>query len=224
MFLHMNTLGVGLGALGGCSGSPLSQQDVYALARNAGFSPDIARSMVAIAMRESSLIPNCYAGSVAGSTEASYGLWQINMGGALGVARMLQFGLTDASQLLDPATNAKAAYRLSGGSNLSPWHIDSDTATINGKLVDLGYRTKYIANLSRLPSTDELESTYDPNSVPSASTTTSSDLPSTNAPDISNTSFDPTTLLSNAMSGDAMSVVIVGGVVALGAWLLLSRR
>lgn len=145
---------LGLAALGG-----LSVQDVYNLARDAGFTPDVARSMVAIAQRESGLNPAAYASSVAGSTEASYGLWQINMSGTMGVARLLQFGISSPSQLLDPATNAAAAYSLSsGGTNLSPWHIDSDTAVINGKTVNLGYRTKYLAFLASLPG--DLEANY----------------------------------------------------------------
>jgi len=154
---------IAYGILGfaGCSGAPLSVQQVYNLARQAGFQPDTARSMVAIAMRESNLIPNCIATGVAGSTEASYGLWQINMSGSLKVPRMAQFGLSDPSQLLDPAVNASAAFSLSGGgSNLSPWHIDSDTGIVAGKTVNLGYRTKYLANLSSLPLTVTLESGF----------------------------------------------------------------
>lgn len=151
----------GLLGFAGCSGSALSQQQVYNLARDAGFDPSTAQSMVAIAMRESNLMPNCIATNVAGSSEASYGLWQINMSGSLKLPRLAMFGISDPAQLLDPSTNAHAAFVLSGGgSNLIPWHIDSDTAMINGKLVNLGYRTKYLANLASLPST--LESAYGP--------------------------------------------------------------
>src|SRR5258706_12659619 len=110
--VRLNTSGGRLGALGG-----LNVQAVYNLARDAGFSPDNARSVVAIAMRESGLDPSAIARSIAGSTEASYGLMQINMNGSLGAQRLIQFGLSSADQLLDPATNIRAAYILSGGSN-----------------------------------------------------------------------------------------------------------
>lgn len=154
-----------LGALGACPGSPLDVQTVYNLARSAGFTPDVARSMVAIAQRESGLNPSCLATSVMGSTEASYGLWQINMSGAMRPQKLAMFGLSDPSQLLDPTTNAMAAYRLSGGGNLSPWHIDSDVGNIvqsdgSVKSVNLGYRTKYLSFLSALPSLELLEASF----------------------------------------------------------------
>lgn len=164
---------IAYGMLGfaGCSGAALSVQQTYNLARTAGFQPDAARSMVAIAMRESNLMPNCVATSVAGSTEASYGLWQINMSGSLKIPRMAQFGISDPSQLLDPSVNASAAFSLSGGgSNLSPWHIDSDTAVIAGKTVNLGYRTKYLNNLNSLPSTATLEASFSDNASGSSGT------------------------------------------------------
>jgi hypothetical protein len=180
----------GLRALGGCPGSPLSQQQVYDFARDAGFSPDAARTVVAIAMRESGLNPNCIAYSVAGSTEASYGLMQINMSGSLKTPRLVQFGLSDPSQLLDPATNMRAAYLLSGGSNWSPWHIDSDTAVIAGVTQNLGYRTKYLQNLASLAASLEANYASDPasvtdlvtNEVPAVDTSTNDALTSVAIP------------------------------------------
>lgn len=187
----------GMGALGGCSGAPLSTQQVYGLARDAGFSDDNARSVVAIAMRESGLNPNCFADHVAGSTEASFGLMQINMSGTLGTSRLISLGLSDASQLLNPVTNILSAYRLSGGSNFSPWHIDSDTAQVRQpdgslKTVNLGYRTKYLANLASLPS--DLESNYYAGRQSDLTTdTVVTDLPTINTPPIDG-SFDLSTL------------------------------
>ncbi len=153
--------GKGLAALG----ATLSVQQVYNLARGAGFPPSTAQQMVAIAQRESGLNPNAFTSSIAGSTEASYGLWQINMSGSLGVARLAQFGISDPSQLLDPATNAAAAFSVWGGNDAvlngpQGWNIGSDTATVAGKVVNLGYRTKYLAFLAALPSVDTLEAGY----------------------------------------------------------------
>ncbi len=153
--------GKGLASLGGT----LSVQQVYNLARGAGFPPTTAQQMVAIAERESGLNPDAYTSSIAGSTEASYGLWQINMSGSLGAARLAQFGIANASQLLDPATNAAAAFSIWGGNDAvlngpQGWNIGSDTATVAGKVVNLGYRTKYLNFLAALPSVDVLESAY----------------------------------------------------------------
>lgn len=52
----------------------------------------------------------------------SYGLFQINMLGAMGPSRLKAYGLASNNDLLDPTTNAKVAYAMSGGgTNWSPW-------------------------------------------------------------------------------------------------------
>ena len=95
-------------------GGSLSPADLYNLALNAGFPTDTAIQMAAIAMKESGGNPGAYNGT---PPDDSYGLWQINMYGNLGPARMAQFGLTDKTQLFDPATNASAAYSIWNGNN-----------------------------------------------------------------------------------------------------------
>jgi hypothetical protein len=58
----------------------------------------------------------------AATGDNSYGLFQINMLGAMGPQRLKQYGLTSNDQLYDPATNARVAYQMSqGGTNWSPW-------------------------------------------------------------------------------------------------------
>lgn len=94
----------------------MSSDQIYQLARNAGFPPDMAVKMTAVALRESSGNPAAYNGNST-TGDNSYGLWQINMYGALGQARMQQLGITDPAQLLDPVTNAQAAYTIWGGSD-----------------------------------------------------------------------------------------------------------
>lgn len=139
------------GSLG--NGVALTTAQCYALARSVGFPPDVARTMVAIAMRESALIPtarckNCFPGV----QEDSIGLWQINMIGSLGQARLQQFGISSPDELLNPVTNARAAFLTWGGSanNLNiAWRINEEGS--------YGYRTKYLANLAKLPSTDNME-------------------------------------------------------------------
>lgn len=99
----------------------LSAQQIYAIARKAGFSPSAAVTMTAIAFAESGGHPTDLNNNP-NTGDLSYGLWQINMIGSMGPERLKEFGLTDNSQLFDPLTNAKAAYIVSGhGQNFSPW-------------------------------------------------------------------------------------------------------
>lgn len=52
----------------------------------------------------------------------SYGLFQINMRGDLGPSRRAYYKLPSNKALLDPVTNAKVAYIMSGhGKDWSPW-------------------------------------------------------------------------------------------------------
>lgn len=102
----------------------LSSDQIFRLARNAGFPLQVAIQMVAIALRESAGDPMAH---LVGPVDDSYGLWQINMLGSLGPARRKQFGLSANFLLLDPATNARAAFLTWGGSkrNLDiAWAID----------------------------------------------------------------------------------------------------
>ena len=103
-------------------GAALTADQIYQTALNAGFPPDVATQMTAIALRESSGVPTA---TNLSPTEQSYGLWQINVQG--NPTLMTQLGIADPSQLLDPATNARAAYYLYGGNpnNLNvAWYIN----------------------------------------------------------------------------------------------------
>jgi SLT domain-containing protein len=104
----------------------LTAAQIYALARAAGFPPVVAVTMTAIALRESSGDPNAFNANAA-TGDRSYGLWQINMFQGLAVERLKLFGLVHAEQLLDPATNAHAAFLLWAGKNKNlstAWYID----------------------------------------------------------------------------------------------------
>ena len=99
----------------------LSVDDVARLAYDAGFRGETLVTMTAVAMRESRGNPRAHNRN-ARTGDDSYGLWQINMIGALGPARRAQFGITSNDQLLDPATNARAAFILSNrGTSTQPW-------------------------------------------------------------------------------------------------------
>jgi cell wall-associated NlpC family hydrolase len=87
----------------------------------AGFHGQALDTAVAVALAESGGRPTAHNGNV-GTGDNSYGLFQINMLGTMGPARMKEFGLTSYDQLYDPVINAKAAYRISnGGTNWQPW-------------------------------------------------------------------------------------------------------
>jgi len=105
---------------GSVAGGQLTIEQLVGLAKGAGFSDNEAVIMAAIAMGES--------GGNSNKTnfvppDKSYGLWQINMIGRLGPARLKEFGLSSESQLLDPVTNAKAAYATRKSQGLSAWTV-----------------------------------------------------------------------------------------------------
>lgn len=84
-------------------------EQIYAFAREAGFDPDQATTMTAIAMAESGGDSNAHATH----GENSMGLWQVNM------ATHPEFASVN---LYDPLQNAKAAFQVSdGGRDVSPW-------------------------------------------------------------------------------------------------------
>ena len=96
----------------------LQTDEIARYARNAGFPEKEINTAIGVAMAESG-----------GRTEAhnttppddSYGLWQINMYGSLGPARLKQFGISRKAQLFDPSINAKAAYIVWKGSGWKAW-------------------------------------------------------------------------------------------------------
>lgn len=100
----------------------LSREQIKTLLVNAGFKKDsqTTNDMIAIAYAESGGDPSKHNGN-ASTGDDSYGLWQINMIGSMGPSRRKQFGITSNTQLLDPATNAKAAYIVYKSQGLNAW-------------------------------------------------------------------------------------------------------
>ncbi|MEY9857846.1 hypothetical protein ABH935_003459 [Catenulispora sp. GAS73] len=89
----------------------ISAEMIYAVARQAGFSPDQSATMTAVALAES----GGNTGSHNPVNEDSRGLWQIN---ALAHPDLL----ARFPNLYDPVQNAKAAFLVSnGGKDMSPW-------------------------------------------------------------------------------------------------------
>lgn len=99
----------------------MNPNEIYQTALAAGFNPDAAVTMTAIALAESGGNPNAHNPNT-GTGDNSYGLWQINMLGSMGPARRRQFAIANNNDLFDPTINARAAFETSvGGKNFTPW-------------------------------------------------------------------------------------------------------
>ena len=119
---------------GGGGGSPGGQagkgeynvRKAYDLLKSQGATDEEAHTLAAISQPESGGNPNIT--NMRGA-DNSYGLWQINMKGALGPERLRQFGIKSAEELKDPATNARAALSiLRGKGGYSNWSTYSSGA------------------------------------------------------------------------------------------------
>src|SRR3954452_18677541 len=104
----------------------LSAVEIYRYARMAGFSPDQAVTMTAVALAES----GGESGAHNPHGEDSRGLWQINAAAHRNLA---------AQNLYDPLVNARAAFEVSGrGRDISPWTTTHGV----GSARYLSYRTE----------------------------------------------------------------------------------
>ena len=117
------TYGAGNSAGAGLSGTLPANADanLVSILTQAGFSGQGLATAYAVAKAESGGRSTAYNGNTK-TGDQSYGLFQINMLGALGPDRRKTFGLSSNDQLFDPATNAKVAYTMShGGTDWGPW-------------------------------------------------------------------------------------------------------
>lgn len=97
----------------------LNDSEIAGFASSAGVKGNNVAIATAIAIAESQGNPNAHN---AIPPDNSYGLWQINMLGAMGPSRRRQFGISKNEDLYNPRTNAKAMYQLSnGGTNFNAW-------------------------------------------------------------------------------------------------------
>ena len=120
--MRLAVTAAGISGMAAACMNKLTPEQIIQTASSAGFPPDVATEMTAVALRESA---GCATAHNPGPGEDSYGLWQINVQGNPGIMR--QLGITDPSQLLDPSVNAKAAYLIWGGNpaNLDvAWYIN----------------------------------------------------------------------------------------------------
>ena len=87
----------------------------------AGFEGQALKKAWAVSKTESNGRPLAYNGNRK-TGDNSYGIFQVNMLGNLGVERRDQYGLTSNSNLLNPILNAEIAYRMTkGGKDWSSW-------------------------------------------------------------------------------------------------------
>lgn len=100
------------------SSGSLNIQQLVSLSLKVGFKGRHAAIAASVAYAESTGNPMAH-NKV--PPDNSYGLWQINMIGNLGPARRKQWGLKSNEELFNPETNAKIAYKISGGVNFSAW-------------------------------------------------------------------------------------------------------
>jgi len=144
----------------------MSQSDLYSLAVKEGLSEGQAKIAAAIGMAESGGNPNAH-NTNASTGDNSYGLWQINMLGALGPERLRQFGISSNDQLFDPATNAKAMRILSqDGRSFTPWSVyknGSYNKYINNRVILQLVKEPGIGDkiIGAIPGVDAIASTVD---------------------------------------------------------------
>jgi hypothetical protein len=216
--MHFGLGMVSLG-LGACSVAVLTPEQVYTFARGAGFPPDEARDMVAIADRESSFCPTAYYGGTPAAPETSYGLVQVNTTGNPGL--LAQLGLSDPTALYDPATNLAAAYALWAGNDANlntAWYINKGGT----------YTAQYQADL---PEATQAAMAVEPDAFNSDGTVVAgySGSPS-GALVASNATTDAPGWLDSLLgtTGDSVSLagfdvpvsyLVVGGVAALLLWM-----
>ena len=93
---------------------PMSGVALARLLYQTGFRGQNLVKALAIAYRESRYNPKSFNNN-SKTGDLSYGLFQINMKGAMGPSRRQQYGLKKNEDLFDPAVNAHAAFLLSGG-------------------------------------------------------------------------------------------------------------
>lgn len=99
----------------------LSAKDLNTLLYGVGFRGQALRKAWAIAMRESHGRPMAYDGNLR-TGDHSYGIFQINMLGQMGVDRKVKFNLRTNYELFDPVINAEITYKMTdGGTDWSAW-------------------------------------------------------------------------------------------------------
>jgi len=99
----------------------LTDRQLVELLRTVGFEGKALKTAWAIAKRESNGRPMAYNGNRR-TGDSSYGIFQINMLGELGIDRKEKFDLRSNILLFDPVVNAEITYFMTnGGTDWSAW-------------------------------------------------------------------------------------------------------
>ena len=99
----------------------LADKDLIFILESAGFKGQALKKAWAIAKRESNGRPLAYNGNRK-TGDSSYGIFQINMLGQLGIVRKEKFDLVSNKQLFNPVKNAEITYYMTkGGTDWSAW-------------------------------------------------------------------------------------------------------
>jgi hypothetical protein len=98
----------------------LNAQQIAELLQRKGVSPEKIPTMTAIALAESSGRTQAFNPT---GLDKSYGLFQVNMYGGLGPARMKQFGLKEEKDLFNPEVNVAAAKKILDSQGLGAWSV-----------------------------------------------------------------------------------------------------
>jgi hypothetical protein len=107
-------------------GEKLSPKELKSILYTVGFRGEALKTAWATAMKESTGRPRSH-NKNSQTGDNSYGLFQINMIGSLGPARLKQFDLEKNGDLFNPIRNAEIAFFMSnGGKNWSAWGGVSD--------------------------------------------------------------------------------------------------
>jgi len=100
----------------------LSPKELKAILHEVGFRGINLKEAWSVAMKESTGRPRSHNDNPK-TGDNSHGLFQINMIGSLGPARLEQYGLDSYTDLFDPWVNARIAFQMSdGGKNWSAWN------------------------------------------------------------------------------------------------------
>ena len=103
--------------------TPFTDEELAKLLSTVGFEGRALKVAWAVVKKESNGRPLAFNGNVK-TGDSSYGIFQINMIGGLGVARRDKFDLNSNKDLFDPVVNAQIAYLMSNeGSNWSSWGV-----------------------------------------------------------------------------------------------------
>lgn len=103
--------------------TPFTDEELAKLLSTVGFEGRALKVAWAVVKKESNGRPLAFNGNVK-TGDSSYGIFQINMIGGLGVARRDKYELNSNKDLFDPVVNAQIAYHMSNeGSNWSSWGV-----------------------------------------------------------------------------------------------------